>query len=41
MHGGAKGVTKGALDAVHETWREVRGKDDDGRTRRRRKKRTS
>ena len=38
MHGGAKGATKGALDAVHETWREIRGKDDDGRARRRRKR---
>jgi gas vesicle structural protein len=27
MHGAAKGITKGALDAVHETWREIRGKD--------------
>ena len=40
MHGGAKGATKGALDAVHETWREVRGQDDDG-ARPRRRKRTS
>ena len=24
MHGGAKGVTKGVLDAGHEMWREVR-----------------
>ena len=38
MHGGAKGITKGALDAVHETWREVRGKDDDTRAPRRRKR---
>jgi len=32
-HGGAKGVTKGVLDAGHEMWREVR---DERRERRRR-----
>jgi hypothetical protein len=37
MHGAAKGITKGALDAVHETWREIRGKDDPARSRRKRR----
>jgi gas vesicle structural protein len=35
MHGGAKGITKGVLDAGHETWRELR---EERREKKRRKR---
>src|ERR1700753_3786180 len=41
MRGGAKGATKGALDATQEKWRELRGKDGDGQPARRRKRSAS
>ena len=35
MHGGAKGITKGVLDAGHETWREIREERQEKKRRKR------